>query len=268
MRNATAQTDTSVRLDNPHLKKCYEEKTCEKKDCACYGKEAMRCWQVAGTYCGGQVQGAFAQKYGNCSQCEVFKEATSDPIYQIGEQFNNMMHVLEVKNRNLEDAYMKIKSFAMLDKTGYGPADINDCIESTLNMVGHKLTDRAAVEKEYGKLPLTDCHPRQMTQVFMNLFVNAAQAIDDHGEIKIKTWDSDGTINVSISDTGCGIQKEELKRIFDPFFTTKDSGAGLGLSISYDIVKKHKGEIAVDSEVDKGTTFTIKIPVVKRDENV
>jgi PAS domain S-box-containing protein len=87
--------DNSVRFYNPHLIKCYEALNCEKKDCPCHGKEPVRCWQVAGTFCNGTSQGAVTEKYGSCSKCTVYKQATSDPAYQIGEHFNNMMHALE-----------------------------------------------------------------------------------------------------------------------------------------------------------------------------
>ena len=110
MQNVAKHTDTSVRVDNPKLVPCYERKKCTKKDCICYGKGVTRCWQIAGTFCGGKVQGAFAKKYDNCSKCEVFKEATSEPVYQIGEHFNNMMHVLEIRNNELEDAYSELKA--------------------------------------------------------------------------------------------------------------------------------------------------------------
>ena len=99
----------------------------------------------------------------------------------------------------------------------------------------------------------------------MNLLVNAAQSIEKQGEIGLRTWNDNGSILISFSDTGSGIPEEIRNRIFEPFFTTKDvgKGTGLGLSISYDIVKKHQGEITVDSEVGKGTTFTVRIPVVE-----
>ena len=94
MEGVIQMRDSSIRFFNPHLYKCYTVKDCRKEDCPCYGKEAMRCWQVAGTFCNSKVQGSFAQKYGNCRNCEVYKKATADPIYQIGEHFNNMMHIL------------------------------------------------------------------------------------------------------------------------------------------------------------------------------
>lgn len=95
----------------------------------------------------------------------------------------------------------------------------------------------------------------------MNLLVNAAHAIADKGEINIKTESKNGTVLVSISDTGCGIPQKNIARIFEPFFTTKEAGkgTGLGMSIAYDIVKKHNGDISVQSEVGKGSTFTVSL---------
>ncbi len=158
-----------------------------------------------------------------------------------------------------------LKTFSRVDQAEYNSADINECIESTLNIVWNELKYKAAVQKEYGEIPLTRCYPQQLNQVFVNLLVNAAQAIEKQGEIKIKTWNGDGIINISISDTGSGIPEDKLHRIFEPFFTTKEvgKGTGLGLSICYDIVKKHNGEITVESEVGKGTIFNIKIPVIE-----
>lgn len=94
MQNVIRYKKTDVKLTNPHMRKCYEIKACDNDDCACHGKEAMRCWQVAGTFCGDEVQGTFAQKYVSCSECRVYKIATKDPIHEIGEHFNNMMHIL------------------------------------------------------------------------------------------------------------------------------------------------------------------------------
>ena len=96
----------------------------------------------------------------------------------------------------------------------------------------------------------------------MNILVNAAQAMEDHGEITISTSGNDKCVRVAISDTGCGIPQAQLDKVFEPFFTTKEigKGTGLGLSIAYDIVKKHNGEIDVESKVGKGTTFVVKIP--------
>ncbi|HTG01763.1 MAG TPA: PAS domain S-box protein [Nitrospirota bacterium] len=156
-----------------------------------------------------------------------------------------------------------LKSFARVDQADARLANINDCIESTLNIVWNELKYKAIVKKEYGDIPQTPCFPQQLNQVFMNLFVNAAHAIEKQGTITVRTWTENGSILASISDTGRGIPQENLTRIFEPFFTTKcpGKGTGLGLSITYDIVKKHNGEITVQSEPGRGTTFVVRIPI-------
>jgi len=508
--------DFSVRFDNPTMVSCHKTKDCQQQDCPCFGKDPMRCWQVAGTFCGGDIQGEFARKHKNCVECEVYKSSSVDPEYMIGEEFNNMMHVLEKKGKELreseerfravsesandaivsvdadgnvffwnnaatemfgysfaemmgasltriipeklrkahkqgmenflstgepkvightvelvglrkdgdefpldlslatwkegdqlfftgiirditarkemeeallrdKDALLKfadslkkvndelkntqaqmlqrekmasvgqlaagvaheinnpmgfitsnlstlekyvakftefiavqsealasvgaadkvqdarkklkldfliedtgdllhesldgakrvteivrnLKSFSRVDEAAVNPANINDCIETTLKIIWNELKYKTKVYKEYGDLPDTLCNSQELNQVFMNILVNAAQAIEKQGDITIRTWEEENTIKIAISDTGGGIAADKLNRIFEPFFTTKEvgKGTGLGLSICYDIMKKHEGEIAVESEVGKGTTFTVILPV-KTEENI
>ena len=156
-----------------------------------------------------------------------------------------------------------LRSFARLDEAEVKESDINESIESTLKVVWNELKYRCEVRKELGTLPLIRCHPGQLNQVFMNLFVNAAQAIPEKGEITVETQATETEIIVRVSDTGGGIPPRELSKLFDPFFTTKPvgQGTGLGLSISHGIVQKHNGSIEVESEVGKGTTFTIRLPI-------
>lgn len=156
-----------------------------------------------------------------------------------------------------------LKSFARVDEAEMKMADINAGIESTIAIVWNEIKYRAVLEKELGDIPLIRCNPGQLNQVFMNMLVNAAQAIQDRGVIRVRTWSENGMIHVSFSDNGCGIPEEARSRIFDPFYTTKEigKGTGLGLSIAYDIVKKHGGNIQIESEVGKGTTFVITVPV-------
>jgi two-component system NtrC family sensor kinase len=118
------------------------------------------------------------------------------------------------------------------------------------------------VEKQYGNIPQVECHPNRLNQVFMNLLVNASQAIPDQGTITIRTAKKGDSVKISISDTGVGIPPENLSRVFDPGFTTKGVGVGtgLGLSICYKIIEEHQGKIDVESS-DKGTTFTITLPL-------
>lgn len=158
-----------------------------------------------------------------------------------------------------------LKNFSRVDQAEQLAADINECLDSTLNIIWNELKYKCEVKKEYGDLPPTVCFPQQLNQMFMNLLVNAAQSIETKGELRIKTWSEHGFIHTRISDTGCGIPPDKIKHIFEPFYTSKEvgKGTGLGLSIVYDIVvKNHKGDIQVESEVGKGTTFTVKIPVV------
>jgi two-component system NtrC family sensor kinase len=378
IQEVAVKKNFSVRFENHNLKKCYEFMKCGKDDCICHddadGKQ--RCWQRAGTFCRGEVQGQFAKKYETCAKCPFFEDAALDPYSYLGEQFNNMMHILETQHTRLGNAYNELKmvqsqvlqqekmasigqlaagvaheinnpmgfiisnlntlkrylervseymtvqtaavqrcsekcgnsnilaeiaetrkalkidyitedldnlikeslegadrvkkivqdlkNFSRVDESEFKAADINSGLESTINIVWNELKYKTTLVKEYGDIPLTVCNPGQLNQVFMNLLVNAAHAIEKQGEIRVRTWFERGLINITISDSGTGISEENQKRIFEPFFTTKEvgKGTGLGLSIAYDIIKKHNGMIKVDSEVGKGTTFKISIPVV------
>ncbi|TYO99654.1 phospho-acceptor domain-containing protein [Geothermobacter ehrlichii] len=164
--------------------------------------------------------------------------------------------------QRVKEIVLNLKSFSRVDNTERQQANLNDCLESTLKIVWNELKYKARVECDYGELPNIYCRPQELNQVFMNLLVNAAHAIEKEGEIRIRTWADDDEVHVAISDTGSGIPEEIRQRIFEPFFTTKEvgKGTGLGLSISWDIVQKHGGRLEVDSEVGKGTTFTISLP--------
>ncbi|MDA8412807.1 MAG: PAS domain S-box protein [Desulfobacteraceae bacterium] len=157
-----------------------------------------------------------------------------------------------------------LKSFSHEDEDQCKPFSINDCLDSTLNMARNEIKYVADVERDYDpSLPLLTCYPQKLHQVFVNLLVNAAHAIEGRGTIRVKTFSEGGNIVVCISDTGKGITPENLPRIFEPFFTTKEvgKGTGLGLSISYDIIKKHGGVMSIESELGKGTTVTVRLPL-------
>lgn len=372
IHRVTEMKDFSERCSNPNLVRCYETMSCNMLDCPCYGLEEARCWQVSSTLCGNEDNDDFSDKINNCMKCSVYQIATNNPISQIGENFNNMMHILEQQHVELKQAYNELKvaesqlvqqekmasigqlaagvaheinnptgyimsnimsfqrymgkiseflkvqdeavaglsqemqdevsvkrkalkvdfimedlvnltreslegaerikrivqdlkSFSRVDQSEQKMADINAGIESTLNIVWNELKYKTTVKKEYGNVPLTKCNPGKLNQVVMNLLVNASQAIEKMGEIGIRTWAHEGNIFVSISDDGCGIPADKVTHIFEPFYTTKEvgKGTGLGLSLAYDIVKMHQGEIRVESEVGKGSTFTMRIPVME-----
>ncbi len=156
-----------------------------------------------------------------------------------------------------------LKEFSHVDRAEWQQADLHSGLDSTLNIVHNELKYKAEIVKDYGDLPPIECIPAQLNQVFLNLLVNAAQAIETRGTITLKTGTDGDGVFVEIRDTGLGMPAEVQKRIFEPFFTTKPvgKGTGLGLSLSYGIVTKHHGRIDVASEPGKGTTFRVWVPV-------
>ena len=158
---------------------------------------------------------------------------------------------------------LDLKTFSHVDEADWKETDLHAGLDSTLNIVWNELKYKAEVVKEYGNLPEVECVPSQINQVFMNLLVNAGQAIEGRGTITLRTGREEERGWVEVSDTGKGIEAENLKRIFDPFFTTKPvgKGTGLGLSLSYGIIKKHHGQIEVKSTPGQGTTFRVWLPL-------
>ncbi len=157
-----------------------------------------------------------------------------------------------------------LKDFSRVDQADYQLADLNHALESTLNVVWNELKYKAEIVRELGDIPEVECVPAQINQVFMNLLVNAAQAIETRGRITVRSGEENGHVWFEVADTGKGMPPEVCKRIFEPFFTTKPvgKGTGLGLSISYDIiVKKHHGRFDVSSKPGEGTTFRLWLPL-------
>jgi signal transduction histidine kinase len=159
-----------------------------------------------------------------------------------------------------------LKDFSRVDANqDWQWANLHAGIDSTLNIVANEVKYKADVIKEYGDIPDIECQPSHINQVIMNIVVNGAQAMraDQRGVITIRTGSEGSKVWIEIGDTGSGMPKEVMSRIFDPFFTTKPigTGTGLGLSLSYGIIQKHNGQIEVSSEVGRGTTFRITLPV-------
>lgn len=184
-------------------------------------------------------------------------------INRIAEEVPEMvMESLEGVDR-IKEIVSNLKGFARVDDKEFVATSVNETINKALNIVRNELKYVATMVADFGDISPLKCLPNQLAQVFMNLLVNAAQAIEGHGEIRIRTWQEEGNVFASITDTGCGIPDEVMEHIFEPFFTTKEvgKGTGLGLPICYDIIHKHSGEIVVSSMVGKGTTFTIRLPL-------
>jgi len=164
-----------------------------------------------------------------------------------------------------------LKDFSHVDgRQEWEWGDLHKGIDSTLNIVNNEIKYKADVIRTYGNLPEVQCLASELNQVFMNLLINAAHAINKpRGTIHIRTGVGVDAVWVDIEDDGCGIAAENISRIFDPFFTTKPvgKGTGLGLSLSYGIIQKHGGRIEVDSQIGRGTRFRVTIPV-RREEQV
>jgi two-component system NtrC family sensor kinase len=171
--------------------------------------------------------------------------------------------------RRIDSIICSLRNFARLDEAERKPADLHEGIESTLSLINHLLKARIRVRRDYATLPAVVCRVNQINQVFLNLLVNATQAICGEGTITIRTrhlpatGTAPETVGVEIADTGSGIAPDHLTKIFDPGFTTKGVGVGtgLGLAISFRIVNDHAGKIEVESTVGEGTTFRILLPV-------
>jgi PAS domain S-box-containing protein len=156
-----------------------------------------------------------------------------------------------------------LKDFSRIDSMDWAEANLEHGLDSTLNIAMNEIKFKADIVKEYAGIPDIECLGSQLNQVFMNLLVNAAHAIETHGTITLRTGSTSDAVWVEIADTGRGIPPENLKRIFDPFFTTKavGKGTGLGLSLAYSIVQKHHGKLDVSSQVGVGSCFRVEIPL-------
>jgi len=185
-------------------------------------------------------------------------------------QLQQSLELLEANNEVITTASDRIarivqslRAFATLDEALFQRVDLRENIDTTLTLIQHELMERITVIKEYGEIPLIQCYPNELNQAFMNLLRNAVQAIEGQGTITIATYVDEAQVYIKISDTGKGIPPADLSKIYDPGFTTQSGGIGkgLGLSIVYNIVQKHHGNIQVSSEIGRGTDVTIALPM-------
>ncbi|HBG61157.1 MAG: hypothetical protein A2243_07385 [Omnitrophica WOR_2 bacterium RIFOXYA2_FULL_38_17] len=183
----------------------------------------------------------------------------------IKNDVDNLLDESKTGIERIRKIVLDLKSYARESSNEMKEESISDIIEQALNIVWNEIKYKAQVKKYYGKVPKVICNAQKISQVIINILINAAQAIEDQGLIVIKTYFKDGHVCVEISDNGEGIEEKDIKNIFDPFFTTKPvgKGTGLGLNVAYDIVKMHEGTISVDSKRGSGTTFTVSLPLNK-----
>ncbi len=166
-------------------------------------------------------------------------------------------------SRRINTIVSDLRAFSRMDQDAVSEVDLHASLEMSLNLMRNQYKNRIEVHKEYGDIPKIQGYPGKLNQVFMNLLSNAFQAIKDRGDVWLRTRTGSGTVEVEVTDNGSGIPQENIKRIFEPFYTTKPvgQGTGLGLSISYGIVEQHGGKIQVVSAPQKGSTFTVILPI-------
>ena len=188
---------------------------------------------------------------------------SDENLKYILNDIDTVLSEIKTGAERIKDIIKNLRSFAHIDKTAKDKVNINKELEVALKIAYNELKYKCTVHKQFGDIPLISCYPGEINQVFLNLIVNAAQAIQTKGTINICTFKEDNNVVITIEDTGTGISEKDIGKIFDPFFTTKDvgKGTGLGLSVSHGIIEKHKGTIGVESKVNKGTKFTIKLPL-------
>ena len=192
----------------------------------------------------------------DAAEVDYLREDIPDLLRESADGLSRVKHIVN-----------DLKDFSRSDAGEWQETDLNRGLESTLNVVWNEIKYKAQVVREFGELPKVRCIPAQINQVFMNLLVNAAQAIENSGTITLRSGASDDEVWIEIIDTGKGMSSEVQARIFEPFFTTKPAGkgTGLGLSISSDIVKRHKGVLEVFSQPGEGTRFRIVLPLLAND---
>ena len=179
--------------------------------------------------------------------------------------FEDLPHLIKESQdgmKRIKRIVADLRTFSHTDAGLWEEADIHELIQSALNIAWNEIKYKAEVVKEYADIPRIRCYPQQLSQVFLNLFVNAVQAISEKGTIAIRTYVDGDMVVVKVIDNGCGMSEDVCRHVFEPFFTTKPvgQGTGLGLSLAYNIIEKHKGKIDVTSRPREGSVFTIRLP--------
>jgi len=190
---------------------------------------------------------------------------TPDELAQVRKIVRAMDGVLKTNGLAVErmvGLVNNLRTFGRPDRAEVDRVNLHEGLDGTLAIMAHQIRGIEVI-KDYGELPLVECYPNKLNQVFMNLLINGRQAIKDEGSLTIVTRSHGETVSVQITDTGSGIDPEHLEKIFEPGFTTKGArmGMGLGLLITKQIIDQHQGTIDVDSVVGEGTTFTVRIPL-------
>jgi signal transduction histidine kinase len=184
-------------------------------------------------------------------------------VFEILDTMKNLARVNQEAGSRIQKIVNSLRNFARLDESEEKKVDIHEGINNSLKLIQNFCEGRINIMRNFCNAPPILCKPGQLNQVFMNLLLNACESIEGEGQIQIKTRSNGNKIEIEIKDSGKGITPENLNKIFDPGFTTKSRGVGtgLGLSICYQIIEDHGGNIEVISELDKGSTFVVSLPL-------
>ncbi|HYW18529.1 MAG TPA: ATP-binding protein [Nodularia sp. (in: cyanobacteria)] len=210
----------------------------------------------------------YQQEYPEPSNIIAEKTAEIDLNF-LTQDLSSLLSSMKMGAKRIREIVLSLRNFSRLDEAAMKEVNIHEGIDNTLLILNHRINKEISLIKNYGILPLIECYPAQLNQVFMNILSNAIDVLMEQNtqaekQITIDTLKLNADyIKVGIKDNGSGITPEIIKKLFNPFFTTKTvgKGTGLGLSISYQIIEKHKGKIEVISELGKGTEFIILLPI-------
>jgi signal transduction histidine kinase len=194
---------------------------------------------------------------------EAFEKGDAEAFHQAKDRLDKLVQATQEGAKRAKEIVQSLSTFSRRDPAARRRVDVREVLENALMLLSHHLKRGVTVTRDYQDTPPITANPGELSQVFLNIILNALQAMSERKELLLATRHEDGQVRVSIRDTGSGIRPEDLEHLFEPFFTTKDvgEGTGLGLSIAYGIVKAHAGEIKVTSEVGQGTTVEINLPV-------
>jgi two-component system, NtrC family, sensor kinase len=206
-----------------------------------------------------RLQGILADEY--------VDETELDEVRRIVRTLHDVIRVNTLAVERMTQIAGSLRTFGRLDRAQIDHQDLHEGLDSALDLLAHQTRGRIEVVRDYGTLPRVQCYPQQLNQLFMNLLLNAVQAIRGPGTLTVRTRTPDEAwVEVEVEDTGVGIETEVVPRVFEPGFTTKGArvGMGMGLLICRQIAEQHGGRIQVRSRVGQGSVFTVRLPVRMR----
>jgi len=193
---------------------------------------------------------------------EVVEPDELDEVRRIVAAINDVLQVNDLAVTRMVRLVTSLRTFGRPDRAQRDHVDVREPIEAALTLLAHETRDRVTIARDFGEIGTVECYPQELGQVFMNILMNAIQAIEGSGTVTVRTRAFADGVRIDIEDTGVGIPAQNLERIFDPGFTTRNSrvGMGLGLLLAREVMDRHGGRIEVRSEPGRGSTFSLTLP--------